>query len=167
MLTILNLTHQSYILSQTNKQIKILNLQWFNESLMYTLFVEKASSIPSNYKFLNRFSSIQHYCTKTMPSWFIHLPLQWVSERMDVYPTGRWGWVWQHPSNSGVCKKTQSQRDTRDGHKLLLDHKMIDRGRWTGGACYSIPTVAGPRYRGHWDAVRYCLRATMAVNGWC
>ncbi len=37
------------------------------------------------------------------------------------------------PLQLGRLQKTQSQRDTWDGHKLLLDHKMIDRGRWTGG----------------------------------
>ncbi len=74
------------------------------------------------------------YCTKQSemlnPRPVVHSFALAVShERMDVYPTHEYD---NTPPYQGFAK-TQSQRDTRDGHKLLLDHKMIDRGRWTGG----------------------------------
>lgn len=48
-------------------------------------------------------------------------------------------------------KKTQSQRDTRGGHKLLLHHKMIDRGRWKGGGGSLLYTYGG------WSSVQGTL----------
>ncbi len=116
--------------------------------------MEKASSIPSNYTFLNRFSSIQHVLYQT--KWNVESTscCSFICPCSESWEDGcvSYTWVWQHPSKSRVCKNTVATWHT--GRTHTPTRSQDDRQRKMNGRLATLYLQwLGLGTGGHWETV--------------